>query len=541
MSVSYRRTTIENLSNELFYEIFDYLDGCDILNGFSKLNSRFQYLLSNPSVSFKINLITSTNLEHNCRTNILPNSSRIRSLKFADEFLLDSFLSICPLNQTFENLRQLHLNSLPAYKLTVLLIDCLSLTNLVSLTCSLTSCFVDVSYIYRLIFRFRTLKIFQLSLPLIEDLDDFEQALFVVDKHQFSSIEHLKIDHCCTIDDFLSILSCLPNLKSLSCQTLFQANEYVEKHVHFSVPNLTSLIIEKCLLKFDLLEMILNKIARNLKRFRIVIRHDDFTYLDAQRWQTIICQTMPNLKNFRMKYYEYFQDQFKQSSFHKLLDRFFSSFWHDKNWIFNLELTNNDLIYSIDSSASSFDTHYHCSSSHAETFHEYFSTIFSLLNITCLSIDCSKVPLLICVKLLRLLPNLHSLKISSLCSTEAKRLSTEKSKILQSIAFNNKIINVHLDELLDFGQIQFLVTLCPSMELFRTSFRNLIDLQLFLQWIFTKQSTNLFPRLDKLILSILHATNQIVDNLVNLIEFQKLLFNYRIQRLGDQISLSWNL
>lgn len=530
---------MENLSNELFYEIFDYLDGCDILNGFSKLNSRFQYLLSNSSVCLKIKLVTSAQLEHNCRTNILPNASRILSLKFADEFLLDSFLSICQINSTFENLQALHLNSLPAYKLTVLLIDCLSLTNLVCLTCCLTSCFVDVSYIYRLIFRFRNLKTFQLSLPLIEDLDDFEQALFVVDQYQLSSIEYLKIDHCCTIDDFLSILLCLPKLKSLSCQTLFQANEYIEKDIPFSIPNLTNLVIHKCVLKFDPLERILKKIAANLKRFKIHIRCIDSNYLDAQRWQTIICQIMPNLVHFQMKYYEYFHDRLQLSSYQKLLDRFLSEFWRDRNWIFNLELTNNDLIYSVDSSKT--EHHYHCSSTHAEMFHEYFNPIFPLINITSLSIDCSKVPLLICVKLLRLLPNLRSFKISSLCSTEAKRLSVEKSKILQSIAFNNKILNVHLDELLDFGQIQFLSTLCPSMEIFRTSFRTLVDLQLFIQWIFTKQSNNLFTRLSKLILGILHAENRIVDDLVNLIEFQKLLFNYHIQRIGDQIYLNWNI
>ncbi len=34
-------TRIENVSNEIFYEIFDYLDGGEVYNAFSNLNYRF--------------------------------------------------------------------------------------------------------------------------------------------------------------------------------------------------------------------------------------------------------------------------------------------------------------------------------------------------------------------------------------------------------------------------------------------------------------------------------------------------------------------
>jgi hypothetical protein len=45
---------IENLSNELFYEIFNYLYAWDIYNAFSNLNYRFQQLLDNSSILYKI-------------------------------------------------------------------------------------------------------------------------------------------------------------------------------------------------------------------------------------------------------------------------------------------------------------------------------------------------------------------------------------------------------------------------------------------------------------------------------------------------------
>ncbi len=45
---------LENLSNELFYEIFDYSDGCDIYHVSANLNIRFQNLLFHSSIPMKI-------------------------------------------------------------------------------------------------------------------------------------------------------------------------------------------------------------------------------------------------------------------------------------------------------------------------------------------------------------------------------------------------------------------------------------------------------------------------------------------------------
>ena len=48
--------SIENLSDEIFYEIFDYLDGYDISRSFSKLNQRFENLVNNSSSKMKIQI-----------------------------------------------------------------------------------------------------------------------------------------------------------------------------------------------------------------------------------------------------------------------------------------------------------------------------------------------------------------------------------------------------------------------------------------------------------------------------------------------------
>ncbi|CAF3386364.1 unnamed protein product, partial [Rotaria sp. Silwood2] len=56
-------TCIENLANEFFYEIFDYLSGYEIYKGFSNLNHCFQRLLNSSSLLFEIKLTNATHDE----------------------------------------------------------------------------------------------------------------------------------------------------------------------------------------------------------------------------------------------------------------------------------------------------------------------------------------------------------------------------------------------------------------------------------------------------------------------------------------------
>ncbi|CAF3940544.1 unnamed protein product [Rotaria sordida] len=75
--------SIESLSNECFYEIFDYLDGCEIFQAFSNLNHRFQQLLGSSSLLFKIKFHRSTSediLINNYQEPIRFNKNQIFSI-----------------------------------------------------------------------------------------------------------------------------------------------------------------------------------------------------------------------------------------------------------------------------------------------------------------------------------------------------------------------------------------------------------------------------------------------------------------------------
>jgi hypothetical protein len=58
----FRRQAIEDLSNEIFYEIFDYLDGWEIYETFSNLNHRFEQLLNSSLLLLKIKFDSNSNI-----------------------------------------------------------------------------------------------------------------------------------------------------------------------------------------------------------------------------------------------------------------------------------------------------------------------------------------------------------------------------------------------------------------------------------------------------------------------------------------------
>ncbi|CAF5069635.1 unnamed protein product, partial [Rotaria sp. Silwood1] len=75
--------SIEDLSNELFYEIFEYLDSGEIYQAFFKLNHRFQQLLNSSSLLLKIKLYYSESKEtmmNNYKHIFLYNKNQVLSI-----------------------------------------------------------------------------------------------------------------------------------------------------------------------------------------------------------------------------------------------------------------------------------------------------------------------------------------------------------------------------------------------------------------------------------------------------------------------------
>ncbi|CAF3598613.1 unnamed protein product [Rotaria sp. Silwood1] len=144
------------------------------------------------------------------------------------------------------------------------------------------------------------------------------------------------------------------------------------------------------------------------------------------------------------------------------------------------------------------------------------------------------------MRIIRMLPNLDSLKIWSVLLPQSTCLSIKDRKFLRHIKYTNKITKVYLEKnLTKFEEVLFIIDLFPRMKYLQVSCTSFINIQLFIQAILIK-IRNKSKRYHRLLaFCISTASDEMVKTLQKMIDCQKLLFNYTIKRVYDTIYLQW--
>ncbi|CAF0818760.1 unnamed protein product [Adineta steineri] len=133
------RTHFENLPNELFGIIFEYLAPHDLLHGFKKLNRRFQSILIQQPLSLPNNRSMSYKLYCNYLIKIIPRYiSQIVYLHLSERrapHAVQQFIDNVPLDSQFwPALKAVTIEDVPRDVFETLLADCSFLVNIQSLT-----------------------------------------------------------------------------------------------------------------------------------------------------------------------------------------------------------------------------------------------------------------------------------------------------------------------------------------------------------------------------------------------------------------------
>jgi hypothetical protein len=149
---------------------------------------------------------------------------------------------------------------------------------------------------------------------------------------------------------FLTNLASLPRLSSLTiyARNVFKNSNKIYRLI-FALPmltfhevafinnnrpvtlamatKLTYLSIYGIFIPFDQLEMFIKNIHCLLKVLHIITRSEDITYLDADRWERLISQNLPQLEEFQFQYYEETNERNTSLTYLGGPNQFSSSFW----------------------------------------------------------------------------------------------------------------------------------------------------------------------------------------------------------------------
>lgn len=342
---------LESLPNEIFHEIFDYLEGIDLLVAFSNLNNRFQTLITCLNLRMKVNPLFCSNEVVKCRSNYISmtNKESIISLDMSNTAFIDLNFKYFNIDLSFTRLQSLTLDDIKSGDLIPLLTNLISLPCLSSLNIYYDDDISEITNIYQIIFSLKTLKYNQLSFYSFES----ELSLPVATKQQLSNLKYLVMNHPCTLHDLSAILSYTPQLCHLIFEQVNLSNSNIVKDNIPTILSLTRIRIRECYASFNDIETFLMKVSPNLEVLRIETL-DDTAYLDADRWERIISKNFLHLVTFEFKYKEKIDELYEITDHHEKLNDFNSAFWTKRKLIFEISIENefwneNVVNYSISS------------------------------------------------------------------------------------------------------------------------------------------------------------------------------------------------
>ncbi|CAF0819100.1 unnamed protein product [Adineta steineri] len=475
-------TCFENLSNELLYEIFEYLDACDIYESFSNLNNRLQNLIISSSILLRIKVNSEALLEDRCQHVIIPNSHRILSLHFRGhpwgELLIDKFFNHCIIDSSFHH----------------------------------------------------------------------------------------------------SLLHYTPQLRHLFCHGVIESVENFKNDLSTSLPHLKFVNFEKVSAPFDEFEVFITKISSQLQILKIYTLQNR-TYLDGNRWEQLIKEYMPQLEKF---YFNFTQDidddrEINLSDLSEgFINRFSSPFWSERKWVREIEVYCGSMVFSIHPyKKQRIDLHEHMNtntySKQNSTEDNYISnreksdhgiiqltildyediglngqsikklkSALEAIQFTHLNIDDDTMSINMLLGILHLLPNIESLKLSSIPIVKLESLFIEHTKNHLSVLAINKITKVKLGQVTEEQEIEFFINLCPHIEYLEVGCMSYTDVPSLMKFILMNRMTRI-PNLCHLCFNFRMADENLVRTLANIMDSETVNDNYTIQRSGNKISVHWKL
>ncbi|UJR14359.1 hypothetical protein I4U23_001355 [Adineta vaga] len=536
---------IEQLPNEIFYEIFTYLECCQLFEAFNNLNQRFQHLLSSSYLSFHVQLVSNSIsiAEYRARNIIVPNKHRILSLSLLNGWYDDQIFSLLNIDSSFNQLETLVLKNINADQLIPILSNLISLTRLFSLTIYLNDVHQDLGNIYQLIFHLPVLKSIRI---LARKYPIFTEILSTTNQ-PCTSIESMTINHRCTYSIIQSFFSITPHLSHLICEELLSSSLLYPSIV---LSKLTHISIGNCKLSFTQFIICIKRHCPNVQVLRL-ITSNDITYLDIDRWEQTIQKYLSHLRKFHLQYYATITQHFSFLPHLWQINGIISPFWLSKQCLFECLFdmnnpSNGQMVYSIKYSKSYVKNHplnrdkvklsfsmladcldsMKCNDIIANNLEKYLlQKRFNHLKINCQQISINTL-----IKLVYCLSELLSLQISNLSVSKLRKLSSYEKEIVRITSRKSKIIEISLKQIIEFEQVKFFIDLCPRIEYLNLNCLHDINLEILIRKILIENISHLRE-------VCFHDWKGNMNDFKAMINHQEQFCNYTMKSFDKKISL----
>ncbi|CAF2116730.1 unnamed protein product [Rotaria magnacalcarata] len=504
-----RYQLFENLSNEIVYEIFEYLDAYHVYQAFYNLNKRFRNILMLSSLPIKLNTsnISKSSFHNYYEQFIVPNENRVSSMYLSHPFIADLILPASENIVRFSQLKTLVIENIDSEYLENILEHLAALSKLSLLIINSVYNIHSKNIVYERIFRLPALKRCVLSLNDIGICYSLPQNVGT-----FSSIEYLIIKNEVSLVELMSLLSYVPHLRYLSIDHL--CHSYPERYKDFPLvlKDLTHVNLKLQRITFDYFESSIMKFFHHLQVLRISTSND-IEYLNATRWEKVISSYMSQLRVFDIEHEHVLKNGTDINLYQNLTNQFTTSFWTKRKWFFGhqhscLGHSNHVIFYST----HSYRRNYYKLRNVCNRYNYLRQTVYNLdvvrhvhigqqsrlnycsiyfPNATELAISdaafdgsaCSLLGNIVCLskltkividykithfsetmQILNSAYNCQTLVIHFFSVDESQLSFTQTSETFRLLSSRNNIRNLTVKSLCTLQQVEFLVQLCPRLQ-----------------------------------------------------------------------------
>ncbi|CAF1406959.1 unnamed protein product [Adineta ricciae] len=571
-------TLLESLSNELIYEIFEYLHLHHIFQAFYDLNERFQYLSINSNLPIKVDIASMSlaTCEQFFEHIVSQHAARVKSLRLSSPFMLDTYKFLFPLMTNFTQLESLSLTITDGEYVKQMLDQLFSLPSLSSLT--ITSTVYISNKIYPQLFRLPTLKSCRMLLKTYDHMTPNRTK-------EFSSIEHLVVNQRISFEELDALVSYVPNVHHLSIHHLSIYQENRRARSSFTLNYLTKISLKMNDVKFSNFESIVVDYFRHVQILHLLAQSERLyengtDYLDTDRWKRLISMYIPNLRTFRFQHVNHnLYSETDRQIYQACVVSFDSVFWTEHNWFFEWQYhpqSRTAIFFSRNSKRKHHDQTKNMWSSMNDinqdpihhiylhdltpvqqyagefphvnelTFLETFyvpddslglslQLILPVIQLTKLTINCLDFPFEQLLELFRFASNVHTLQLFSLALDETDSICNQQNGLVRLASQTNRVVKVIIEKTIRLEQLKLLTILFPRLEnLLIDLYRQ--DLKTIAEYLWSKSNNH---TRYLYLLCIAHERENLLNELNFLIKSEKLLSRYALKVIEKKLYVWW--